>query len=227
MPTAPTAKPNYPCTVFGSAGYLTRATSASLQTLGAAGSLLLRVCLGENTAGVTQVFLRAGSGYAPFCGVHGDDRKIRFCMGGNTTSTVINVIPVAGTWYDVLITWQYPGTSYGYVCASGGSDVTNSRATIAADTWNYPLYIAGQAFLVHLMRAGGKLRDVALFAKVVSPAEWAAYKTGTLPTGSLVASWQLYPDWADDSGNANDLTSGGIAPTFNPKAAPTPKAVPA
>jgi len=99
------------------------------------------------------------------------------------------------------------------------------------DAWNS--YFTVGCYWNYGGKINGSLRDVMLLSRVITPTEWAAYKAGVKPTGSVVADWPLYPDWLDDSGNANTLTSGGIAPTFNPKAAPTakpapiPKAVPA
>jgi len=225
MPTAPTAKANYPCTRFDGKGYLTRATSASLQTLGAAGSFLCRVKVGSNKGYIANGILAAGS--SPHIRISPDTNKLEVSISGyGFPYSVPNLVLQENVWYDVLVTWQYPGTLTAYICVVGGSDVAGAtRDSVSADAWTSTLYVGASVAAAAKLTAGSALRDVMLLPYVVTPEQWAAYKAGVKPTGA-VADWPLYPDWNDDSGNANTLTSGGIAPTFNPKAAPTAKAAP-
>ena len=144
-------------------------------------------------------------------------------IGGDIHGSDPAEVLVIGDWYDVLVTWAYPGNVNVYVCSAGGSDSTSSKAMGAEDLWNGVVYV-GSVQTAAIFN--GSLRDVMLLSRVITPEEWTAYKAGTKPTGNVVADWPLYPDWLDDSGNANHLTASAIAPTFEPKAAPTAKPAP-
>ena len=221
MFTAPTPKPNWPCTKFGGSGYLTRAISASLQTLGAAGSFLCRVKLIRVDA--TQYIVASPTTDANLRIYILANAKLYAGAAGANANPNLAIVP--GAWYDVLVTWAYPGNVVAYVCPAGGSDTTATVASAAAGPWTSAV-VMGAATTSSVSPLNGSMRDVMLLSRVITPEEWTAYKAGVKPTGSVVADWPLYPDWNDDSGNANNLSSGGIAPTYKPKAAPTPKAVP-
>jgi hypothetical protein len=211
---------NYPCTVFSGNGGLGRATSASLQTLGT-GSFLCRVKLHTTQSSVGLLHCGTSSEqYRELVGINADNglKWGTWCgLNNGWQGAIANATVVKDVWYDILATWVFPGNTIIYTCRPAAADVTATKATTAAASFTAAMKICGNATGTSY-RFSGCLRDVMLLSRVITPEEWTAYKAGTKPTGNVVADWPLYPDWLDDSGNTNTLTSAGIAPTFNPRA---------